>query len=457
MKSANIKIVLAVVLSSLLWPISAFADNIKWNISSSSFVSGNISGSFIWNNSGSGSIVSNNVVLTVGGVPYNNLVAGDQTSLMSLWASNAVNSQGLFIIKTQLGTFATLSGVAAYIGSCRTTSLGLCNDMIPGFDTGTVNLSGTLLPDAINTKTALTVNGQLVRDAITQRAAAITNTMDYDCNTFDKHNFCLSFQARYTGFESMNDGAGVMTAAYRFDPNYRVGTFVDQRATQGKKTGISYSGDMPTVGAFVGYTQQPNGTGLQAKFVVSGNTGDITATRDVSLSNTEAGSGKSSLNSWAVGGELGWGMMLGNKMIATPYVGLRYTDVTRGSYTEKTTADVTSPLSYASFYQRATTATAGVRIAGMLSDAIGYQLGAGAEYDVGHSANHYSGTSEIIGLETFSVNTNTTTNHFRPSASVGLSYAIDKNQKITTNASLKGQAYSSQPSVTTMAGYQISF
>ena len=150
-------------------------------------------------------------------------------------------------------------------------------------------------------------------------------------------------------------------------------------------------------------------------------------------------------------------MMVGNSTLATPYIGLRYTDVTRGSYTEATTTDVTSPLSYASNYQRQTTATTGMRFAGQLTDVIGYQVGIGGEYDVGRSANHYSGTSSITGLETFSVNTNTTINRIRANASAGLSYAIDKSQKLITSVSVRQQAYSSQPSVTATAGYQISF
>jgi hypothetical protein len=60
-------------------------------------------------------------------------------------------------------------------------------------------------------------------------------------------------------------------------------------------------------------------------------------------------------------------------------------------------------------------------------------------------------------LTSFSINLNTTTNRLRSNASAGLSYAIDANQKFTTNASIRGQAYSLHPSINTIAGYQISF
>jgi len=383
---------------------------------------------------------------------------GGSNGLIKLWNIGFTTNISL---QSSLATTTGITFTAAQLSTLagQTVVLSFGNTSIGSFQTFT-NISFAPLSnavDAANTLVALTANGYQVRNALTQRASAITNTMDYDCRDFSTKNICISFQARYTGFDSMSDGAGVLTATYRIDPNLRIGAFIDQRAVQGKKTGIDYSGDIPTVGAFLGYTQQPNGTGLQAKLAVSGNTGKITATRDASLTSTEAGSGKSSLNSWAVGGELGWGMMVGNSTLATPYIGLRYTDVTRGSYTEATTTDVTSPLSYASNYQRQTTATTGMRFAGQLTDVIGYQVGIGGEYDVGRSANHYSGTSSITGLETFSVNTNTTINRIRANASAGLSYAIDKSQKLITSVSVRQQAYSSQPSVTATAGYQISF
>ena len=397
-----------------------------------------------------------------------NLVAGKDYVLRYTFTSTGSNAGwirlvgGSFVaLQTSFATTTGITFTASQLSSLagQTVHLFFANTAIGDFQTFTNIFFGysNSSPDSTNTLAALTANGYQVRDALTQRAAAITNAMDYDCRDFSAQNMCVSFQARYTGFDSMSDGAGVLTAAYRLDQNVRIGAFIDQRAVQGKKTGIDYSGDMPTVGAFLGYTQHPDGTGLQGKLALAGNTGKITATRDASLANTEAGSGKSNLNSWAVGGEVGWGMILGNKVLTTPYLGMRYTDVTRAAYTENTTSDVTSPLSYAGYYQRQTTVTAGVRFAGLLTDVIGYQIGIGGDYDVGRSANHYSGTSAISGLETFSVNTNTTTNRVRANAAAGLSYAIDKTQKLTTSISVRQQAYSTQPSVTAMAGYQISF
>ena len=459
MKSANMKVTLALVLSSTLAPISALADNITWTIKSSSFSSGNISGSFIWNNSGSGSIVSNNVVLTVGGVAYNSLVAGDQTSFMSLWASNAVNSKGVFITKAQLGTLGNLSGVTAYIGSCQAVGGSGCNNMINGYETGAVYLTSFSGPDAARTTLAMIANQNALRSLLSQRSSAIMTMMDYDCETFDAKGYCVSFRARYTAMDSQNEGAGVFTAAYRASEKVRIGGFVDYRASEKDGTAVKQGDTMPTVGAFAAYSHSGNATGFQAKASAAYNSGKVTVTRAGSFAdNTEAGSGKAGLNSYAIGAELAWGFAVSPTMLATPYAGIRYSDATRKGYTEGTvTGTVDFPITYDAYYQRLTTATAGVRLSGMFSDKVGYQASLGGEYDLAHKASTYSGTSTIPGLENFALANTGASNRSRVVASAGVHYQLDKTQRLTATVGVRGQAYSSQPSVTTLVGYQVAF
>lgn len=273
----------------------------------------------------------------------------------------------------------------------------------------------------------------------------------------EKHNVCLSFQARYSNFDSLNEGAGVLTAAYRLTSNVRVGAFIDYRASEKEPNGIRFSDDLPTFGAFVGYGQNPDSTGLQGKVLAAVQNGNAKITRDGSLNSTEPGSGKGSLNSYMVSGELGWGFAVSSSMLATPYLGVRYTDATRGSYSEETTNAVTAPISYNDYYQRLTTATAGVRLAGMLTDRVGYQIGAGVEHDLRAQASSYSGTSSISGLDPFALSVDGVNNRTRGVGSVGMFYQVDKNQRLTSNVSFRNQAYTSQNAVSAMAGYQVAF
>lgn len=312
-------------------------------------------------------------------------------------------------------------------------------------------------PDATNTTVALRSNSGTLRGVMDRRLSDLALMSGYDCQTFDKYGVCLSFQARYTNFDSFNEGSGILTAAYRLTDNVRLGTFIDYRASETEPTGIKFSNDLPTFGAFIGYSQHLNGTGLQGKVLAAVQNDNATVTRDNSLSSTEPGSGKGSLNSYMVSGELGWGFAVSPSMLATPYVGVRYTDATRGSYSEETTTGVAAPISYNAYSQRLTTATAGVRLAGMLTEKVGYQIGAGVEHDLRQQTSTYSGTSTISGLETFAINVDGVKNRTRGVGSVGMFYQVEKNQRLMGNVSIRNQAYTSQTAVSAMAGYQVAF
>ena len=314
-------------------------------------------------------------------------------------------------------------------------------------------------PDAANTTLAMASNQNAVRSLLSQRSSAIMTMMDYDCDTFDAKGYCVSFRARYTAMDSQNEGAGVFTAAYRASEKVRVGGFIDYRASEKDSTGLKQGDAMPTVGAFAAYSHSGDATGFQAKASAAYNSGKVTVTRVGSVAdNTEAGSGKAWLNSYAIGAELAWGFAASPTMLATPYAGVRYSDVTRNRYTEGTVAGtVDYPISYDAYYQRLTTATAGVRISGMFSDKVGYQAALGGEYGLAHKANAYSGTSTISGLENFALDNTGSSNRARVVASTGLYYLVDKMQRLTANVSVRGQAYSNQPSVSTLVGYQVAF
>jgi hypothetical protein len=44
-----------------------------------------------------------------------------------------------------------------------------------------------------------------------------------------------------------------------------------------------------------------------------------------------------------------------------------------------------------------------------------------------------------------------------PVGSAGLHYQIDRTQRFTVNATLRGQTYSNQPAASLLAGYQAAF
>ena len=323
---------------------------------------------------------------------------------------------------------------------------------------GAVDLTLVLGPDAANTRRALSANSASLGAAMAQRVTTLANMMDYDCPAFDHYGVCLSFQARYSAMDSRNDGAGVLTTAWRLSPQVRLGGFIDQAPARNSVAGLKMDAQRPSFGAFLAFGQKPDGRGLQAKLSGAMNAGDVTVTRSSSLADTEAGSGKARLDSFAAGAELGYGVAWAGALTTTPYVGLRYTQTTRGAYQEAATQGMVDyPISYNAFHQRLGTATAGLRLNGMVSERIGLQAGAGVDFHFHRPSSAYTGASAIYGLETFSLPGALTARRLSAVGNAGLFYQIDRTQRLTGNVSVRGQAFSSQPAVSVMGGYQAAF
>jgi len=459
-------------MSGLLVSSSAMATSTTWNIVSSTLTNGGqISGSFVWdpntagtNGGTAGTLISNNITLTISGTPYTNLIAASFSgNYIRLVVSQTVGSRGIYFANSALTSAASNVTVSAGYGTCNVVSglTGLCSNILTSAGgTGQLVLSAaTSGPSSTNTSTVLTDNYRRFRSLLSHRSSVMAAMADYDCSSFDDKGYCLSFRARCTGMDVQNEGGGVLTAAYRVTENIRVGSFIDYRMSDTGLTSIKVSSDLPTFGAFLGYAQNSDGTGFQSKLIAAAQNGSATVTREASTSlSTEPGSGKSSLNSYVVSGEIGWGFGIAPAMSVAPFGAVRYTSSMRDSYLEGTVSGtVDYPISYNSYHQRLTTAIAGLRLSGMLTENVGYQLSASVERDLRQQTNTYSGTSSISGLETIALSTDGVNNHTRAVASAGLFYQIDKNQRLTGNVSVRNQAYASQTMLTLMSGYQVAF
>ena len=188
------------------------------------------------------------------------------------------------------------------------------------------------------------------------------------------------------------------------------------------------------------------------------NRGDLRVTRAADLDNTEAGSGKARLAGAAVAAELEYGIAWAGTLRATPYVGFRYTAVSRAAYGEDAAPDtVDYPIAYAALLQRLGTASLGLRLNGMASDRIGYQLGVGMDYYAFSAASAYAGASAISGLEAFALPGAALAHRASPVGSAAIFYQIDRTQRLTGNVSVRGQAFSTQPSISALGGYQAAF
>jgi hypothetical protein len=359
-----------------------------------------------------------------------------------------------------VGTVGTTTGENGSIMGSVSVGGGFANWTLLniGSDVWDLIISGLVSGvDAVNTLIELGFTRDEILEALRGRAAAMNNALNYDCMTFNDNGVCISFNARYTSLNDMNEGAGVMKAALRLSPTTHVGAFIDYAGKPDTQGVLAYEDGMPMFGGFLGYRQEPNGTGLKAHIAAARHTDDVTITRSATLENTEAGSGSSSLTNWAIGAELGYGLALSNQSNLTPYIGLRYGTAEMDGYAEGSSETVEYPLTLNAFSQNLTTATAGLRLDGMLGDQLTYEIAGGLEYDLKSDANAFSGSSTIPDLTTFSLENTADSNRLRGSGSFALGYAITPNQKLTTSVSVRGEAYSDQTNTNVMAGYQIQF
>jgi probable HAF family extracellular repeat protein len=314
------------------------------------------------------------------------------------------------------------------------------------------------LIDLANTNTELLRSAGLVRNTMVQRSAALALMMDYDCNVFGKHNVCISFIGRYSNLSSANnEGAGGMVLSYRLGQSWRIGAFLDYRLTEAKTSGINYKDDKPTYGAFLAFDQKGDRTGLQAKITGAVNRGGVTVTRMGALSNTEAGQGSSTLTSHAFSGELGWGIRLSDRWIATPFVGVRFIQTRLGAYSESQTAAVEFPITYGAYWQRTTFAIVGVKLDGMLTDNLRMSMELGGEYNLRSKMAAYTGSSNIPGLTNFSLTGASPSRTIRMRGAMGLSYEIAKNQRAGIQVAAQTLPFSSQVVKSVMLSYVSGF
>jgi hypothetical protein len=318
-------------------------------------------------------------------------------------------------------------------------------------------------PNVVNTYFAMDQNRQATEGVLHQRYAVLNAVMHYDCNRFGENGFCIQFQARATGFGAQATGAGVLNAAYRFADKFRVGAYIDYQAAQGHPNsyfgggGVQQGYDNATFGGYVGYSENADETGVQARVSGGYNPGKVSVYR-APLGGTEPGIGSAGLNAYYVHGVAGYGVRLDNGMVVTPYAGLQYTDVTRNAFSEMGIADATLyPLSYNSYYERMVTGLFGAKLKAMLTERLGFQAAMGGQVDFSRSANSYGGVSNVPGMEVFGIGHGGAWNGVRPAGMVGVFYDPLPNHRISLSAYTSQQGWSTRTYTTGLLGYQFSF
>jgi len=315
----------------------------------------------------------------------------------------------------------------------------------------------SLGPSAADTQASLATQARRLRSTFnsTMASSNFANMNTYDCNLFDKNNMCISAGGRYTNINnpSSNNSAAVVVLGYKVSPNIRIGGFLDQSFNNNTPTGIQISNKNPMMGAFAVWNHQANGLGFQMKLANAYLDKDVTTSRAV-IGTSEAGRGRTDLNTQSYVGELSYAFQYQDSTIVRPYFALRYTNIKQDGYTEDTTASVTSPLTYAKLSDRSTSALMGVKLNHSLTPRTNLTASLGVEQDLDHKSDQLVATG-VSGLT--SENFNNNIRHTRPVASLGAYYAVAKNQRLSGDIYYQQLPFQSTDSATAYVNYMIGF
>ena len=423
------------------------------------------------------------VTETVGGVTYT-ITQSASASFNSLSAT--LSNQPIFgnaalaqTLATRVGTAFGLSNAGvtgpnfsysssaayAYIGPLSSvmnlTSLNANSSMVWALVTAGGSTSSG--PSLANTQASVANTAQALQGTYTLQNAVLANSFAYDCTVFGANDVCVSAGGRNTAVSAangLNNTSALLIAAYRALPSVRVGAYADQNLSvnNGGST-VNLGNNTPLLGLFAAWNEKQDGTGTEVKASVAYGQKNTTINRGVVGSGataSEAGSGSSQLNSQGAQVTAKYGFGIADQVVVSPYVGIRYTQNNMGGYTEGTSSTVTAPLSYSALNTNATTALAGVGAQYKGIPQTTLFASAGVETDTNTANGSYNATNASIGAIA-PVNFNPNPVKTRPTAMLGASYDVEKNQRLGVTGIYRQEAYQATASTTVMATYTVGF
>ena len=300
-----------------------------------------------------------------------NIIINDSGHYGQLSGTNVTGSTTFGINAASLITSRLYTGVlqglaSARVGNARTGTYDNMNWTLALQGGSSVNWDLTFSGVSLTqTQISLATQAQRLRSAFNLSVASsnFANMNTYDCNLFDQNNMCISAGGRYTNIDnpSSNNSAAVVVLGYKVNSNIRIGGFLDQSINNNTPTGVRLSNSNPMMGVFAVWNKNEDGLGYQIKIASAYQDKDVTSTRDAAAV-SEAGSGKTNLNTQSYVGELSYSFNYQDSTIVRPYFAVRYTNIKQDAYTEDTTASVTTPLTYGKLSDRSTSALMGVKL-----------------------------------------------------------------------------------------------
>ena len=383
------------------------------------------------------------VVVVNGTSSYGQLSAGAVTGVMGFSvAANSLLSKGTY-------NNVLMGFNSAYLSNTMGSAGGYLYKLTQTANAPT-NWNLIAAASVADTNYSLTQTTSALQGQFGSQSNAVITGMTYDCTVFGANNVCISAGGRGTSTSAQGyaTGSALLIAAYRTSLNLRLGAYLDQNLSASNPNGIISAGNgQPMGGLFAVWSDKLDGTGTEVKASVGYNNKNMTITRPV-VGTSEAGSGSTGLTSQGVNAIAKYGFGVSNKIVVSPYVGVRYMTTNMGAYNEGSNASVLFPLSYASMSMNATTALAGLGANYKATEDWSFAASAGAESDLSTSNGSYSVTN-VNGLTPVGLNPNPVKT--RPTAMLAAYYNVDKNVQLGLTGLYRTDSFSGMSSTTGMA------
>jgi len=351
------------------------------------------------------------------------------------------------------------SGISNLSGSTVTGTLGLFNWTLQDLDANStwdllVALNGPAIADTMN---SLTDQSNKLRQVFNNQTNIANNSLNYDCSLFSNNNMCVAIGGRYSkyDFDGQHNTADVLVLGYKVNPNFRVGAHMDQKLNRSNLTGISLDNKTPMFGLMAVYNENPNGLGLQVKVANSYQDQDITATRTV-FSTSEAGSGKTNLKTQNYLAELSYNIKTDDKLISSPYAGVRNSKIKQAGYTESTTTAVTDPLTYNALKDESNTLLIGIREKYKVDNNVSVFGSVGVEKDFNHNVDNYS-ASDVNNSGITAINFNNDIKKTRGTGTVGANYNFTPTSMVSASFNYTQLPYQTTDAKNVYINYSVGF
>jgi outer membrane autotransporter protein len=171
-------------------------------------------------------------------------------------------------------------------------------------------------------------------------------------------------------------------------------------------------------------------------------------------------SGDSQINTFGLQSILSYGVLVDNKWLVSPYVGLTYVKISLDGYTEKfIDGNYTPVANYGNVNDRSENILLGLKLKGKLSPKLDALMDFGIEKDINRSNENYSANGFYSFLIPFNyaVPLNSDFQKNRIFASLGVIYEITENQHLSFNANYRQEQFQSSHSAASGLVYKISF